>query len=124
LWRPEQLYPPQILTGVTVSPSAPSYEDQAVSNWARETFPALAPAVRVPVHFSIAEHERVWQADDSAVAEITEMFSAAPRFAVHRQPDSGHNISLGHAAADYHATVFEFVDDCVAAIDEADAEAG
>jgi pimeloyl-ACP methyl ester carboxylesterase len=126
LWSPERLYPPEILTGVTVSPSAPAYEDQMVSDWARQTFPALAPAVRVPVHFSIAEYERVWQTDDSALTEITEMFSAAPSFAVHRQPDSGHNISLGHTAPDYHATVFEFADECVAGsgIDEADVEAG
>jgi len=115
LWSPEHLYPPEVLGGATVSPSAPSYEDQMVSDWARATFPTLAPAVRVPVHFSIAEHEKVWQADDSAVQEITAMFSAAPRFTVHRQPGAGHNVSLGHSAADYHAEVLAFVEDCVAA---------
>lgn len=115
LWSPEELYPPEVLGGATVSPSAPSYEDQMVSDWARKTFPTLAPAVRVPVHFSIAEHEKVWQADDSAVEEITAMFSAAPRFTLHRQVGSGHNISVGHAAADYHAQVLSFVDECVGA---------
>lgn len=115
LWSPEHLYPPEVLGGATVSPSAPSYEDQMVSDWARQTFPTLAPAVRVPVHFSIAEHEKVWQADDSAVQQITAMFSAAPRFTVHRQSGAGHNISLGHTAADYHAEVLGFVDECVTA---------
>ena len=115
LWSPEHLYPPEVLGGATVCPSAPAYEDQMVSDWARQTFPTLAPAVRVPVHFSIAEHEKVWQADDSAVQEITAMFSAAPRFTVHRQPDAGHNMSLGHSAADYHATVLSFAGECVAA---------
>jgi pimeloyl-ACP methyl ester carboxylesterase len=115
LWQPERLYPPEILTGVTVSPSAPAYEDQMVSDWARQTFPELAPAVRVPVHFSIAEHEKVWQTDDSAITEVTALFSAAPRFTVHRQPDAGHNISLGHTAADYHSTVLAFVQECLAA---------
>ncbi|MGD1169948.1 alpha/beta hydrolase [Mycobacterium seoulense] len=129
LWHPENLYPPEVLTGVTVSPTAPSYEDQMVSNWARQDFPALAPAVRVPVQFSIAEHEKVWQNDPSAVAEIEELFSGSPRFTVHRQPDAGHNMSLGHTAADYHAKVFAFADDCVAAkanpVDtEGDLEAG
>jgi len=113
LWSPERLYPPEILTGITVSPSAPAYEDQAVSNWARRDFPALAPAVRVPVHFSIAEYERVWQTDDSALTEIRTMFSGAPRFTVHRQPDAGHNISLGHTAPEYHATVLSFAEECV-----------
>jgi pimeloyl-ACP methyl ester carboxylesterase len=115
LWQPERLYPPEILTGVTVSPTAPAYEDQMVSDWARQTFPALAPAVRVPVHFSIAEYEKVWQTDASALTEITALFSATPRFTVHRQPEAGHNISLGHTAADYHAEVLAFVDECVAA---------
>ena len=129
LWHPERLYPPEVLTGVTVSPTAPPYEDQMVSDWARQTFPALAPAVRVPVHFSIAEYEKVWQADDSAVAEVTALFSSAPRFIVHRQSEAGHNISLGLSAADYHAEVLSFAKECVVArsnpVDtEADLEAG
>ncbi|OBH89536.1 alpha/beta hydrolase [Mycobacterium sp. E2989] len=125
LWSPEELYPPEVLGGATVSPSAPAYEDQMVSNWARQTFPELAPAVRVPVHFSIAEHEKVWQADDSAVTEISALFSAAPRFVVHRQPGAGHNISLGHAAPEYHANVLAFVEECVGARPaEPDREAG
>lgn len=115
LWQPENLYPPEVLNGATISPTAPSYEDKMVSNWARQDFPALAPAVRVPVQFSIAEHEKVWQTDASAVEEIENLFSGAPKFAVHRQPDAGHNMSLGHTAAAYHAKVLAFADDCVAA---------
>jgi pimeloyl-ACP methyl ester carboxylesterase len=115
LWQPERLYPPEILTGVTVSPTAPAYEDQMVSDWARQTFPALAPAVRVAVHFSIAEYERVWQTDTSALTEIAALFSGVPRFTVHRQPEAGHNISLGHTAADYHSKVLSFAEECVAA---------
>lgn len=115
LWQPENLYPPEVLNGATVSPTAPSYEDQMVSNWARRDFPALAPTIRVPVQFSIAEHEKVWQNDASAMDEIAELFSATPRFAVHRQPDAGHNISLGHTAPAYHAKVLAFVDECVRA---------
>lgn len=127
LWSPEQSYPPEVLNGATVSPSAPAYEDQMVSDWARQTFPELAPAVRVPVHFSIAEHEKVWQTDDAAVTEVGALFTGAPRFVVHRQPDAGHNISLSHAAPIYHSKVLEFVRDCVAehsAKTESDLEAG
>jgi pimeloyl-ACP methyl ester carboxylesterase len=124
LWQPERLYPPEVLNGATISPSAPAYEDQMVSDWARQTFPALAPAVRVPVQFSIAEYERVWQTDDSALTEITALFSGAPRFSVNRQPEAGHNISLGHSAADYHRNVFAFVDECVAASRSENQEAG
>ena len=113
LWKPERLYPPEVLTGVTVSPTAPAYEDLMVSNWARQDFPALAPAVRVPVHFSIAEYERVWHTDTSAVTEIAAMFSGVPRFTLHRQPEAGHNLSLGHTAPAYHAKVLSFAEECV-----------
>jgi hypothetical protein len=124
LWTPERLYPPEVLNGATISPSAPSYEDQMVSDWARQTFPTLAPTVCVPVQFSIAEYEKVWQADDSAMTEITALFSGAPRFTINRQPEAGHNISLGHSAPDYHRNVFAFVDECAAAAPSATKEAG
>jgi pimeloyl-ACP methyl ester carboxylesterase len=124
LWQPERLYPPEVLNGATISPGAPAYEDQMVSDWARRTFPALAPAVRIPVQFSIAEHEKVWQTDDSALTEITALFSGSPRFTVNRQPEAGHNISLGNSAADYHRRVFAFVDECVAAAPSMNEEAG
>ena len=84
-----------------------------VSNWARQDFPALAPAVRVPEQVSIAEHEKVWQSDPPAQAEITSLFSGAPRFHINEQGQAGHNISLGHTAAVYHSTVLSFVDQCV-----------
>lgn len=124
LWHPERLYPPEVLNGATVYPGAPPYEDLMVSNWARQDFPALAPAVRIPVHFSIAEYEKVWQTDISAVTELAAMFSGVPRFVVHRQSEAGHNISLGYAAPAYHATVFSFVENCIVARESRDLEAG
>ena len=115
LWHPTELYPPEVLGGATVYPGAPAYEDLMVSNWARQDFPALAPAVCVPVHFSIAEYEKVWETHTSAVTEIAAMFSDAPRFVIYHQPGAGHNISLGHTAAAYHATVLAFAEECLSA---------
>jgi pimeloyl-ACP methyl ester carboxylesterase len=113
LWHPTELYPPEVLSGATVYPGAPPYEDEMVSNWARQDFPAIAPTVRVPVQFSVAEHEKVWQSDPPALAEIASLFSSAPRFQINEQPGAGHNISLGHTAAAYHSTVLSFADECV-----------
>jgi pimeloyl-ACP methyl ester carboxylesterase len=124
LWHPTELYPPQVLGGATVYPGAPAYEDLMVSNWARQDFPALAPAVCVPVHFSIAEYEKVWATDTSAMTEIAAMFSDAPRFVIYHQPGAGHNISLGHTAAAYHSTVLAFAEECVVARESPDLEAG
>jgi pimeloyl-ACP methyl ester carboxylesterase len=124
LWHPTELYPPEVLGGATVYPGAPAYEDLMVSNWARQDFPALAPAVRVPVHFSIAEYEKVWATHTSAMTEIAAMFSDAPRFVIYHQPGAGHNISLGHTAAAYHSTVLAFAEECVVARESPDLEAG
>ena len=115
VWHPERLYPPDILAGATVRPTAPAYEDQMVPNWRRHDFAALAPAIRVPVQFTVGEYERIWETDDSALAEIAAMFSAAPRFTINQQPGAGHNISLGHTAPAYHSKVLSFAEECVAA---------
>ncbi|WP_375482429.1 alpha/beta hydrolase [uncultured Mycobacterium sp.] len=115
LWHPTRLYPPDVLTGITNSSTAPAYEETVVTSWAHQDFPALAARVRVPVQFSVAEHERVWQSDSAALAEIAAMFSASPRFALNEQVAAGHNLSLGYTAAAYHLKVFSFVAECVVA---------
>ncbi|MCV7332252.1 alpha/beta hydrolase [Mycobacterium cookii] len=113
LWHPTELYPPEVLSGATVYQGAPPYETQMVLNWARQDFPAIAPEVRVPVQFSVAEHEKIWLSDQPALEEIASLFSGAPNFRLNEQRGAAHNISLGHTAADYHASVLEFADTCI-----------
>jgi pimeloyl-ACP methyl ester carboxylesterase len=115
LWHPTRLYPADVLRGITNSSTAPDYEDTVVTNWARQDFPELAAGVRVPVQFSVAEYERVWQSDAAALAEIAAMFSASPRFSINEQTGAGHNLSLGYTAAAYHLKVFSFVEECLVA---------
>ena len=68
LWQPAELYPPDVLTGMTNSSTGALYEVGMTKNWPRQDFPALAPHVRVPVQFSVAEYERVWRSDPEALA--------------------------------------------------------
>ena len=82
-------------------------------SWPQQDFPALAARVTVPVQFSVAEHERVWQSDPQTLVQIGGMFSASPRFVVNEQVGTGHNISLSHRAAAYHLTVMSFVEECI-----------
>lgn len=125
LWEPMRLYPPDILRGITNSSASPPYERDVALNWPHTYFPELAPSVRVPVRFTLGEHDRVYRSDDENLAEIAEMFTQAPLFTANTQPDAGHNLSLGLNAADYHRKVFAFVDQCVAARSSGDAaEAG
>jgi hypothetical protein len=75
----------------------------------------LAAEVRVPVQFSVAEHERVWRSDPAALAEIAGIFTASPRFVINEQAGTGHNMSLSLRAAEYHTRVLSFAEKCVAA---------
>lgn len=114
LWQPADLYPADVLSGMTNSSTGARYEVGMTKSWPRQNFPALAPNVKVPVQFSVAEHERVWRTDPETLAETRAMFTAAPRFVINEQPDTGHNMSLSVNAAAYHAAVLSFVDECVA----------
>lgn len=115
LWHPTQLYPGEVLGGVINCATGAPYEAAMVTDWPRHDFPALAAKVRVPVQFSVAEYEKVWLSDPSALAEITALFSAAPRFCINQQRRAGHNLSLGHTAAAYHLKVLSFAEECVVA---------
>ncbi|OBJ60437.1 alpha/beta fold hydrolase [Mycobacterium sp. 1423905.2] len=127
LWEPTHFYPPDVLRGLTRAAGAPPYERAMALNWPHQDFPALAPQVRVPVRFTVGEHDQVFRADATALAEIAEMFAAAASFASNLQPEAGHNLSLGYSAADYHRKICAFVDACAAgrsAADDVDREAG
>ncbi|MCV7370039.1 alpha/beta hydrolase [Mycolicibacterium duvalii] len=113
LWEPTELYPAEVLTGALSAPGV-AYEAEVTANWARRDFPAVAAEVRVPVQFSIAEHEKVWQTGPSAVAAIAGLFDAAPHVQVNEVPASGHNLSVGLTAGQYHGQVLSFIEECIA----------
>ena len=115
LWQPAELYPPDVLSGMTNSSTGALYEVGMTRSWPRQDFPTLAPHVRVPVQFSVAEHERVWRSDADAMAQIAAMFTSSPRFVTNEQSGTGHNMSLSLNAAAYHGSVLSFVEECVVA---------
>jgi pimeloyl-ACP methyl ester carboxylesterase len=114
LWQPAELYPDDVLSGMTNSSGGALYEVGMTRSWPQH-FPALAARVRVPVQFTVAEHERVWRSDPEMLAKIGAMFTSSPRFVTNEQADTGHNLSLSLRAAAYHATVLSFVEECVVA---------
>ncbi|OBB17165.1 thioesterase [Mycobacteriaceae bacterium 1482268.1] len=122
LWEPTDLYPPEVLTGGLSAPGAP-YEADVTANWPRRDFPKTAGRVTVPVEFSVAEHERVWETTPEATAAIAALFTSSPTVVVNEIPDSGHNLSVGWSAGQYHRRVLAFVDECTAA-SEKEREAG
>ena len=118
IWAPEELYPADVVNAVG-SAGAPPQEGQISMYWADRDFPELAAAVRVPVRFSAAEHERVWDSTPAALADIAALFTSSPRVELHEQPGAGHNLSLGVAADRYHAGVLSFVTQCIPLREEA-----
>lgn len=115
LWHPTHLYPDDVLSGMTNSATGALYEVEMTKSWPRQDFPALAAHVRVPVQFTVAEHERVWRSDPETLAQIGAMFTSSSRFAINEQAGTGHNLSLSHSAAVYHMKVLSFVGECVVA---------
>ena len=114
LWEPAELYPGEVLTGALSAPGV-AYEGPVTASWARRDFPELAATVRVPVQYTAAEHERVWDTSASALTDIAGLFGAAPRVAINAMPSSGHNLSVGLSAQTYHLRVLSFVEECIAA---------
>ncbi|GAB89657.1 alpha/beta hydrolase [Gordonia rhizosphera] len=115
LWQPPSLYPSDVIGGTAIASSTPSFEGRAVRTWPGEVFPALAPEVRIPVHFTAGAHERVWRQDPQALSDIAALFTGAPRVAVDVMPGSGHNLSLGHSARAYHFRILSFLEQCLVA---------
>jgi pimeloyl-ACP methyl ester carboxylesterase len=122
LWSPPHLYPAGAAAALALSSSpgsvSPGYEGGEVRRWIG-SLPELAARVRIPVHYTLGDHERVWSAGPAAIAEVAALFTASPRVVVVEQPDAGHNLSLGLSAMAYHLKVLSFAEECVLARENA-----
>ncbi len=121
LWGPARAYPDALVGGARIASPAPAYEGTEAEGWP-ENLPELASRVRIPVHYSLGEHEMWWQAGPEALADVASLFTASPRVAVHEQVGGGHNLSLAHCALAYHLEVLSFVEECVLARGAAERE--
>ena len=110
LWGPSRLYPPEVFGGTDIAAASPAYEFEA-RGWVEE-FPELAARVRVPVRYTLGDHEAVWSRGSEALADMASLFTAAPRVSVSEQADSGPNLSVGHSARAYHLKVLSFAEEC------------
>ena len=121
LWQPVELYPAEVLTGALSAPGV-AYEAEVTANWPRRDFAAIAANVRVPVEFSAADHESVWETTPAALAQIAASFIASPRVVVNQVADSGHNVSVSLTADAYHRKVLSFITECIDARQGTDSE--
>lgn len=113
LWEPARLYPSDVI-GAGLSAGGTAYEGEIVKTWPQQGFPTLAGQTTVPVQFLAGEFENVWESDVEALAGIGAMFTASPRVQTGELADSGHNLSVGLTAENYHREVLSFARQCVA----------
>lgn len=113
LWEPMSCYPPGVVGGAHFVSRAPGYESAVVQEWAPRNFALTAPKVRVPVQYTLGDHDLVWRNDPASMADIAALFTASPRAVTNEQANSGHNLSLGLTAMAYHLKVLSFVEECV-----------
>ncbi|MFJ3898689.1 MULTISPECIES: alpha/beta hydrolase [unclassified Streptomyces] len=114
LWEPARLYPGEVVGAPRVQSAGPSYEATVARRWPRE-FAEVAARARIPVHYTLGDHERVWSSGPEAMADIAGLFTGSPRVVTEEQADSGHNLSIGHTATGYHLRILSFVEECVLA---------
>jgi pimeloyl-ACP methyl ester carboxylesterase len=114
LWKPARLYADDVVGGARFASASPAYEGAVARGWPL-LLPELAARVRVPVHYSLGQHERVWRAGPEALADVAFLFTASPRVVVGEQADGGHNLSIGLTALAYHLKILSFAEECVLA---------
>jgi pimeloyl-ACP methyl ester carboxylesterase len=112
-WGPSYLYPPGTMDRANRPTSrVPVAESIDSATWPHR-LPEIAAKVSVPVHYTVADHERWWDVRPATLDEFKAMFSASPRVEVCRQVFAGHNISLGWTARAYHLRTMAFASECL-----------
>jgi pimeloyl-ACP methyl ester carboxylesterase len=110
LWTPSRLYPDGAEAALALCAS-PRYEGgdmRALS----DALGSLAARVRIPVRYTLGDHEGVWSNGPEALASFAALFTASPRVVTAEQSQAGHNLSLGRSALAYHLSVLAFAEEC------------
>lgn len=80
---------------------------EVVGGWIRD-FPTVAAAVDVPVHYGLAEHEKLWNSSPARVSEFAAAFTASPGVSAHHVLGVGHNIDHHNAGQQFRFEVLNW----------------
>ncbi|MBB4683831.1 alpha/beta hydrolase [Amycolatopsis jiangsuensis] len=72
----------------------------------------LAAEVAVPVQYTLAEHDGLWNVSESRVAAFAGYFTAAPWVETRLQPSAGHNLDHHRLSLALHLRQLAFVSEC------------
>jgi pimeloyl-ACP methyl ester carboxylesterase len=112
-WGPAELYPSGALERQHRPTAAvPRAEAQDAVIWPR-VLREIAPKVRVPLRYTVADHEQWWDVRPATLQEFVSLFRCSPGVQVAHQAKAGHNISLGRSARAYHLGVAAFAEACL-----------
>jgi pimeloyl-ACP methyl ester carboxylesterase len=119
---PDGSYDPRVLElEPTFSQRIPRQE-MAGSLASGQLLQKLAPLIRVPVQYTVAEFENSIAGGTDALADGCALFLNAPRVDARIQPNSGHNVSLHKVGRSYHLRALTFFDEIVACQDSTRAQ--
>jgi pimeloyl-ACP methyl ester carboxylesterase len=104
-----------LLTQSSGSPAESSRPHELAGSMAwPDRFPDVAAKVRVPLQFTLGEHERVTRTGWPALRAIEQLFTHAPAVSMQYQVAAGHNVSLHLVGRAYHLRALAFLDEIIA----------
>lgn len=103
MYGPEGTYSPAVLSAAepACAPIPVDELHEVVEGWPLD-FAPLAARVNVAVHYSLAEHEGLWNSTPDSISAFADAFTAAPQTTAHTIKSSGHNVDHHDAGPAFH----------------------
>lgn len=76
-----------------------------------ERWPGIAPKISCPVHIRLAEYERIWESNTTAIERIAAALTSSPAVDAAIAPDGGHLYEAHHRGPELIAAQLDFARD-------------
>lgn len=120
MYGPDGTFETDVIARASVAAQPVPLEElrEVVGGWLTD-FPSLAPEVRVPVHYALAEHDGLWVVSESNIAAFTNAFANAATVDGRCHLGVGHNIDHHISSIGWHQEQLDFARSCsgVASVD-------
>jgi len=115
MYGPDGSFDPSVIDDAASAGHAAPLKEllEIVGGWMTD-YPALAPRIEVPVHYTLAEFDALWIASQERVDAFVGKLTRAPFAESEFMPGVGHNIDHHHAGPSFHQTQLAFALRCAA----------
>ncbi|MFA3842600.1 alpha/beta fold hydrolase [Streptomyces aureus] len=109
MYGPEGTHSPAVLSAAepACAPIPVDELHEVIEGWPRD-FARLAPRVNVAVHYSLADHEKLWNSTPDNISAFAGAFTAAPQMTTHTINNSGHNVDHHYAGPAFHTAQLDW----------------